>query len=397
MSTTTTPTDGTAPATRRYVRLLPGDPAPWFRQATAANPRFSFDTVAGRYIVLLFHLSAGDGLSRAALDAVAANRHLFDDAKVSFFGVTLDREDSRQGRVPDMIPGIRHFLDFDGTVARAYGAVPETAETVTPEDTRRFWLILDPMLRVLDVVAMRPDGADRDAVLKRIADLPPVARFAGRPIQAPVLFLPHVFEPALCRRLIDHYESVGGRESGFMRDVDGKTTLVHDHSHKRRRDVEIADAALIRETQARIRRRVVPEIRKVHQFEVTRMERYLIGCYEAADQGHFRPHRDNTTRGTAHRRFAVSINLNDDFEGGDVFFPEYGPDGMVPPPGGAVVFSCSLLHSVRPVTRGRRFAFLPFLYDEAAARLRSENNQFLADGIGSYRDGLPPEDRSSET
>lgn len=391
MSTTASPTDAEAAQARRYVRLLPGDPAPWFRQATTSNPRFSFDTAAGRYIVLLFHLSAGDALSRAALDAVAAHRHLFDDTKTSFFGVSLDREDGSQGRVVESLPGLRHFLDFDGTIARAYGAVPHDAQVVTPAETRRFWVIIDPMMRVLDVTGMRPDGSERDGFFRRIAALPPVESFAGRPLQAPVLFLPRVFETELCHRLIAHYESIGGRESGFMRDVDGKTTLVHDPAHKRRRDVEIADDALIRDTQARIKRRIVPEIRKVHQFEVTRMERYLIGCYEAADRGHFRPHRDNTTRGTAHRRFAVSINLNDAFEGGDIFFPEYGPAGMVPPPGGAVVFSCSLLHSVRPVTQGRRFAFLPFLYDEAAARLRSENNRYLGEGVGAYRDEAPQE------
>ena len=51
------------------------------------------------------------------------------------------------------------------------------------------------------------------------------------------------------------------------------------------------------------------------------MERYLVCCYDAAEGGHFRAHRDNTTKGTAHRRFAVSINLNDDFDGGEVELP----------------------------------------------------------------------------
>jgi hypothetical protein len=31
-----------------------------------------------------------------------------------------------------------------------------------------------------------------------------------------------------------------------------------------------------------------------------------------------------------------------------------------------------------PVTRGRRYAYLPFLYDEAAARIREENRAFVA-------------------
>ena len=48
-----------------------------------------------------------------------------------------------------------------------------------------------------------------------------------------------------------------------------------------------------------------------------------------------------------------------------------------PPSGGAVVFSCSLLHEATPVTAGTRYCVLPFLYDEAAARIRLENAQYL--------------------
>jgi hypothetical protein len=53
-----------------------------------------------------------------------------------------------------------------------------------------------------------------------------------------------------------------------------------------------------------------------------------------------------------------------------------------------VVFSCSLLHAVSKVTRGRRYAFLPFLYDEPAARLREENARFLAGG-SDYKAAAP--------
>jgi predicted 2-oxoglutarate/Fe(II)-dependent dioxygenase YbiX len=42
------------------------------------------------------------------------------------------------------------------------------------------------------------------------------------------------------------------------------------------------------------------------------------------------------------------------------------------------VFSCSLLHAVSRVTRGRRYAFLPFLYDEAAAAVRDANRGSLS-------------------
>ncbi len=75
----------------------------------------------------------------------------------------------------------------------------------------------------------------------------------------------------------------------------------------------------------------------------------------------------------AHRRFAVSINLNADFDGGEISFPEYSPQTFKAAPGTAVVFSASILHQVSRVTRGRRYVFLTFLFDEDAERLRQAN------------------------
>jgi len=204
-------------------------------------------------------------------------------------------------------------------------------------------------------------------------------------MNAPVLLLPNVFEPEFCRQLIGLYEADGGQESGFMREIGGKTVEVHDFGHKRRRDYDITDPAVIEAAKSRFIRRVVPMIHRAHQFKITRMERYIVCCYAAEDEAHFRAHRDNTTKGTAHRRFAVSVNLNEDFDGGEVSFPEFGPRSFKAPAGGAVVFSCSLLHAVSRVTRGRRFAFLPFLYDDEAARIREQNNKFLGEGVGAYK------------
>ena len=124
-----------------------------------------------------------------------------------------------------------------------------------------------------------------------------------------------------------------------MRDFDGKTVGIVDHSHKRRKDYQIADEELQKETQFRIRRRLVHEIKQAFQFEGTRMERCIVACYDAGEGGYFRPHRDNTTKGTAHRRFAVTLNLNsEDYDGGYLRFLEYGPQLFKAPTGGAVVF-----------------------------------------------------------
>jgi predicted 2-oxoglutarate/Fe(II)-dependent dioxygenase YbiX/peroxiredoxin len=371
----------------QYVNLLPGDPAPWFRARTSANPRYAFDSAAGRYLVLCFFGTLSDGHAEAAVAAARARADVFDDAHASFFGVSVDPSDEAEGRFAERVPGLRVFWDFDGEVGRLYGAVPRDAEP-TPGarvSIRRIWVVLDPTLRVLSVTPFAPDRADVARVLAEVAALPPPDRFAGVPLQAPILMLPRVFEPEFCARLVARYEAAGGEESGVMRDLDGKTVAVMDARQKRRRDHVIEDQALIGEIQGRFLRRVVPEIRKAHQFEITRMERYLVACYAAEDGGHFAAHRDNTTHGTAHRRFAVSVNLNEDFDGGEVSFPEYGRRGFKAPVGGAVVFSCSLLHAVSRVTRGRRYAFLPFLYDDAAAKIREANMSKVAEELTGYR------------
>src|SRR5215217_3544402 len=74
-----------------------GDPAPWFVQRSASNPRYVFDTAAGRYFVLCFYGSAAEPLGKAALDAVFANRQQFDDIRICFFGVSLDPADESSG------------------------------------------------------------------------------------------------------------------------------------------------------------------------------------------------------------------------------------------------------------------------------------------------------------
>ncbi len=371
-----------------YRELLPGDPAPGFTQRSFANPRYVFDSAAGRYLLLCFFGSARDAHAQAAWQAVRSHPQLFDDVSASCFAVSADPADESDNRLADHYPGYRIFWDFDLAAAKLYGAAPIEPAAAGGVPLRPRWVLLTPRLTVLKIIPFRRDRGDIAELLAALDSLPPP--FADPyDCQAPVLLLRDIFEADFCRRLIDLYDRDGGTDSGFMRQIDGKTVLVTDPGHKRRKDVILKDAEVIAGTRARVLRRIVPEIKKVHQFDVTRMERYIVACYAAEDGGHFRPHRDNTTAGTAHRRFAVSINLNEEYDGGELRFPEYGERQIKPPAGGAVVFSCSLLHRVTPVTRGRRYAFLPFLYDEAAAKIREANSAFLAEGLGSYRASTP--------
>jgi hypothetical protein len=208
-----------------------------------------------------------------------------------------------------------------------------------------------------------------------------------KPVEwAPVLEVPRLFEPELCRELIRIYDADGGHESGYMRVKNGKTVRLVNHKHKRRSDCLIHDPQLKELIVMRIHYRLRPMIKRAFQFDASRMERYIVACYDSEVGGYFKPHRDNTTEGTAHRRFAVTVNLNaEDYDGGELRFPEFGTRTYRAPTGGAVVFSCGLLHEATPVTRGRRYAFLPFLYDDAAAEIREQNNAYLGEGVGVYR------------
>ena len=357
--------------------LLPGDPVPSFYAHAAGNPRYSFDSVAGRYVVVSFIGGVGVPGAHAFIDRVRDDRSYLDDRFASMFIVTQDREGEASGLLYDRYPGIRVFWDPDRAIAGLFGCI----ETSGHEDRLRLhtW-ILDPALRVLRVLPISRLQDHWAEIAEALDDLEHPDSDSGS--WAPVLQVPNVLERALCQELIEYAERTGLADSGFMRTepATGKTVLTVDYRHKRRSDCSIEDERLRAALQHRIHRRLIPQIERAFQFRATRIERCMVARYDAQSGGHFRPHKDNTTLGTAHRRFAVSIGLDaDGYEGGDLRFPEFGPRTYRPPSGGAIAFSCSLLHEVLPVTRGKRFAVLPFLYDEEAARLRLANAGYLQD------------------
>ena len=67
------------------------------------------------------------------------------------------------------------------------------------------------------------------------------------------------------------------------------------------------------------------------------------------------------------------MNLNtDEYDGGELLFPEFSDDLYNPPAGSALIFSASLLHEAAPVRRGRRYVALSFL-GGAAGQARSSH------------------------
>lgn len=361
-----------------------GDPAPWFSAPLLPGGAFHLQVAAGRWIVLSFLGSPADPRVKQELAALLHDAQTFDADRLVFYGVLTAPPDDPAYYSARATAAISFIADYDGALSRRYGAAQKPRTVV-----------LDPMLRAVADIAWDFPAGHAQAVGSVLRGLPPVDDCAGVPLTAPVLIVPRVFDFALCDFLVEFYQRLGGRDSGFLLDSDGKTGTVVDYRIKRRSDLPLAAPALREAIRGQIVRRLLPAMELFFQFQATRMDRYIVACYDSEVGGHFYRHRDNINAGAQHRRFAVTLNLNKDYDGCDLVFPEFGRRVYRAPHGGAVVFSCGALHQVTPITRGRRFAFLAFLYGEADAALRERNNARLHPSEQRYSgisDRLFPED-----
>ena len=336
--------------------MTTGDRAPNFMLTDQHNEIFELYTaIMGGPIVLVF-LSCQDqrnadllrSLSDSLPELLACNAHLFavcDDTVESHRAVTMDL-------------GLRFPLiaDADGKVSRWF---LDRARCTTPVA-----FVLDPNQRVVSIIHQDEKGsvgfvAESLDVVRSIAPTGEPTCFGT---MAPALIVPNVIDRDYCQRLIEAWET-GDRHDGRVRTgVSEGTVQAVDLDFKRRVDHIIEDPQLSQQLAATMISRLGPEVYKVYYYDNWTFEKFRIGCYEANDAGCFKPHRDNYNDAVKYRRYALTLNLNaEDYEGGDLRFPEYGIDLYRPPTGGGIVFSCSLLHEVVPVTKGRRFALLTFL------------------------------------
>ena len=357
--------------------ILLGDPVPWFAGArTLAGATIDLHVQAGRWVLLAFLGAENDPRTEGELSALLARAAQFqEERQVAYLIVPGPRSDA--ARLAGLSgPAFGVIEDADGALARLYGA----------EGTPRS-ILLDPLLRAVANIAWDDPGGHGAKLGGLIESLPPPGDSAGVPLSAPVLVIPRVFDFPLCDFLVDLYESRGGVESGFLMERDGATATVVDHRLKRRQDLVIGNPEVRAVMRDRVARRVLPAMERFFQYRPTRMDRYLVSCYDSEGGGHFYRHRDNILPGSRHRRFAMTLNLNGGYEGCDLVFPEFGPRTYRAPVGGAIVFSTGALHQVTPITKGRRFAFVPFLYGEADVEQRLADNALLGEGSARYETG----------
>ena len=344
---------------------LPGDRAPdfWLPHPEGQFGRF-YDRFQGNPALLLFYRTAEAPSAKAALEALKARSAVWQAAGAKAVAVTRDSVEINAALQPALDLPLTLFSDPEGAITRGYGA--------DRLEDGLLCLLLDSNQRVLSAFA--GSGSVVDRALDALAEADPLSDED----QAPVLLIPRVLSPQDCRELIadwraDHAEGAIRARSTASEDA---ASRVVDHASKKRLDHRPGDARNQALTEV-VMRRVAPELMKCYQFETEALERFCIAAYDAGRGDYFRPHRDNSTPQTATRRFALTLNLNEDYEGGGLRFPEFGGRLYSTAAGGAVLFSCSLLHEALPVTRGQRFVALTFLYGKGDVQRKGQS-------------GLPP-------
>ena len=322
--------------------LEAGDIAPAFRLAATSGEMIdpASDLVAGRPLLLLFR--SGDTLPQGL------------DALLQQLGATGGRAVlvTAVGETASL-DGFESAADTDGAVRGLLGVSGETR------------LVLIAPNRHLAYTGA--DTAAAAAALARIAETRASVAMTAHP---PVLITPDIFSRADCQKLINIFAMQGQTfvEPGHGTLPPGNADYkqkIPEYGRKDRIDHWIRQPETNAFIDDRLSRRLFPEIQKCFQYRITRREIYRIGSYEGERGGELHGHRDNTKPMVAHRRFACSINLNtEQFEGGELRYPEFGNQLYRPETGAAITFSCSLLHEPMHVTKGRRFVLLAFLYGE---------------------------------
>lgn len=353
--------------------------------------------MAGRANLLVI-VGNDTGPAAALLAELAGRRAAFEKTGARCFLVTRSPATSGSGSPGQRLPGLggpRPGLPGLGAAPAGFARVPAAAADIGELKAGAMRLVdhdgalyslagldgggvglltIGPNQHVIDLAGPVGGATDAAAAVATALDYlecRAARRETGAPgIHPPILSVPDVFSPADCAHLMSIFHTRGqdyvepGHLALGQRTTDCKMRIP-DLGRRDRIDHWVVEADTHEFIGERLRTRLFPEIAKAYNYPITKHERYRIARYQGERGGEQMGHRDNIEATVAHRRFAVTINLNaEDYEGAELRFPEFSDQLYKPASGTAAVFSCSLLHEVVGMRRGSRFALLAFLFGD---------------------------------
>jgi hypothetical protein len=194
------------------------------------------------------------------------------------------------------------------------------------------------------------------------------------PTNVPYLLIEGVLNDELLNELIRFYNS---------HDKESHNTATKNRTHVH------PNLELEKELDNKLSRSVFPEVKKIFYYDVKFRENYKICSYDAISSGRFHAHRD-TQNPFQHRKYAMSLLLNDDYEGGEFELPEYNIK-IKPQKNTAIIFPGICSHKVHTVTKGNRKAIITFFCDQVKGRenMYSVKSNFFEENDITYSDIYP--------
>jgi hypothetical protein len=221
------------------------------------------------------------------------------------------------------------------------------------DDTKHLFVSVGRNLRIVDKVSFHTLDDIWDLIPTKEPNPYKLKEKPWRP-PPPILVIPDAINPGLAQELVDYFDHELFEDNSTQVRID-------NHGVKRRHTIFLnpQDKFTIR-LDNKLSKTVFPEIEKVFYARIGGREDWRIGRYSGEMGGHVLSHRDTTTY--PYRRFAMSLILNDDYEGGGLFFPEYSEDVIDLPRYSCAVFPGTVMHGVKPIHNGTRVTLLSFLF-----------------------------------
>ncbi len=202
-----------------------------------------------------------------------------------------------------------------------------------------------------------------------------------------ILITPNVISEEGIKFILNHIKKQKKEDlSVFDPDKSNETKEVKFSVDKSIRDTQIADITdILPEIHDLYKNIVFNIINPFYEFEINDSECPQLLCYKK--EGHYKPHYDGVSvwksptgeliwRKSTDRDLSSILFLNDDFEGGDLIFPDLKIK-IKPEPGLLVCFPSNqfYLHGVEPVTSGERFSIVNWMTIKGFPTMKEETEK----------------------
>ncbi|MEY9772085.1 Rps23 Pro-64 3,4-dihydroxylase Tpa1-like proline 4-hydroxylase [Sinorhizobium fredii] len=168
--------------------------------------------------------------------------------------------------------------------------------------------------------------------------------------------------PTQCQDYIRKVESKAGWEAAAMGRYQDDV-VVQSRIDKEMRDVEVLNLETVDlENPLHSVKGLLNLTNSELECEAKRISRSMVSRY--TNGSHIKPHKD-TGIYTTSRIATLVLYLNDEFEGGELYFPDISLQ-HTPRTGELICFYSEYRHGVRPVTAGVRYCVVGFAENDAA-------------------------------